>query len=388
MKQGLSLIGGLGLGAGLMYLLDPDRGTRRRAMLRDKFESGLHRAARLGDKASRDLANRTRGAAAEVRGRLRRECPSDVVLAERVRARMGRVVSHPRSIEVEAQDGMVTLTGLVLAHELDDLLAAVARVRGVTGIDNRLEAHEAPGHVPGLQGGGRRPGDRPDLFQENWAPATRLLAGAAGGALMVYGAKRRDLLGAGLGTVGVGLLTRGAINMGMKRLVGADGRCAIDVHKTINVMAPVEQVFEFWTNYENFPRFMSHVREVQDRGEGRSHWVVDGPAGAPVGWDAVVTRLESNELIAWRTEPGSPVQHEGTVRFQPNGDGSTRIDIQMSYTPPAGAVGHTVAALFGTDPKHELAGDLARMKTFIETGIPAHDAAQCGAGVQAAMVES
>jgi uncharacterized membrane protein len=157
--------------------------------------------------------------------------------------------------------------------------------------------------------------------------------------------------------------------------IGA-GRPAIDIRKTLNIQAPVEQVFEFWQDFRRFSEFMSNVLEVRDLRAGRSHWTVAGPAGVPVNWEAVLTDRAANELLAWRTVPGSSVEHVGRVRFRPSRSGGTRLDITLSYTPPAGAVGHGIAVLFGADPKREMDADLARMKTLIETGRPPRDAAQ------------
>jgi uncharacterized membrane protein len=142
------------------------------------------------------------------------------------------------------------------------------------------------------------------------------------------------------------------------------GRRAVDIHKIVNVDAPLEEVFAFWANYENFPRFMSHVREVRDTGGGTSHWVVDRPAGVPVEWDAVVTALETNDVLAWTSVPGSAVESSGIIRFAQNEDGTTHVDLKMTYSPPAGAIGHAAAKLLGADPKRQMDDDLARAKTF------------------------
>ncbi len=165
--------------------------------------------------------------------------------------------------------------------------------------------------------------------------------------------------------------------MEFKRLTGIGaGRRAVTVHKIINVAAPVEEVFAFWSDYQNFPRFMSNVRDVKITGEKRSHWVVAGPAGATVEWNAVITDYVPNQSFGWKTEPASPIQHAGIVRFERNEDEGTRIDIKMSYNPVSGALGHAVAAIFCADPRTEMDQDLARMKTMIETGRPPHDAAR------------
>ena len=149
----------------------------------------------------------------------------------------------------------------------------------------------------------------------------------------------------------------------------------IEVQKTIRVNASVDQVFAFWSDYENFPHFMSKVRDVHVAGN-RSHWVVRGPAGVDVEWTSEVVCMEPNALIAWRSTPDSEVKHEGEVHFEPTEDGGTRVTVRLSYLPPAGAFGHAVASLLGADPKSEMDADLMRLKSLIETGRVPHDAAQ------------
>jgi uncharacterized membrane protein len=102
---------------------------------------------------------------------------------------------------------------------------------------------------------------------------------------------------------------------------------------------------------------------------------VYGPLVAPVEWDSVVTQVVPDQFIAWCTTPGSPVRHAGRVHFQDEADG-TRVQVEMSYNPPAGALGHVVAALFGADPKKEMDEDLMRTKALVETGRTPHDAAE------------
>ena len=141
----------------------------------------------------------------------------------------------------------------------------------------------------------------------------------------------------------------------------------MDVHKTIHVRAPVEEVFRVWNDYAEFPRFMTHVREVTLDG-GRSRWVVDGPLGLRATWNAEVTAFEANRLLAWRSLPGSRVENRGVIRFEPQPDGTTRLDIRLSYNPPGGALGHGVARLLGADPKHSMDDDLLRFKSLVEEG--------------------
>ncbi|MGH7826275.1 MAG: SRPBCC family protein [Candidatus Binatia bacterium] len=379
MNRRLDVIAGLGLGACLMYIFDPRVGRRRRAQARDKMIRFTHKAGDSIGVTSRDLKNRVIGLAAESRGFISRKEVDDDVLVDRVRSRLGPVVSHPSSIEVKAQNGKVILSGPILAREVDGLLSDVSSVPGVAEVENRLEAHQEPGNIPGLQGqpAVRKAGQVPDIMQANWAPATRFIAGTTGGAMALYGARQLNVLGAAIAAVGAAVLARALANIEFRRMTGIGaGRRAIDIQKIINVAAPVEDVFAFWTNYQNFPRFMSNVREVQETGENRSHWKVAGPAGVPVEWNAVITNYVPNQSLGWKTAPGSPIAHAGIVRFEPNPDGSTRLDVRMTYNPVAGGLGHTVATLFGADPKSEMDADLMRMKSMIETGVPPHDAAR------------
>lgn len=379
MNRTVAVLSGMSVGAGVVYMLDPQFGNRRRALLRDKVTRAAHKTGDAIDTTSRDLAHRAQGVMAETRGRFRRGSVDDDVLVARVRAKLGRVVSHPHSVRIDAHDGRVTLSGPILESEVDDLLDCVRRVRGVVGVESQLEAHKTAGDVPGLQGGAPRPGERFELMQENWSATARVLVGGAGGALITWAALRRcDAMGTMFGVAGVALIARAATNLETKRIVGIGaGRRAVDLQKTISIDAPVDQVWEFWNSYENFPRFMHHVREVRSTGvHGQSHWRIEGPGGVPIEYDAVVTEQIPNKVLAWKTVEGSPVEHAGYVHFEPTVDGRTRLHIRMSYNPPGGAIGHGIAWLFGADAKSRMDADLVRMKTLIETGHPPHDAAQ------------
>jgi uncharacterized membrane protein len=196
--------------------------------------------------------------------------------------------------------------------------------------------------------------------------------------LAAIGANRRDVPGWLLMAGGLGLLARAGTNLETRRLLGYSPlRRAVDLQKTMTVDSPVEAVYAFWTMYENFPRFMSRVLEVRPGArEGQSHWSVEGPGGVPIEFDAEVTASIPNQVFAWRSVEGSFVGHAGIVHFEPAPAGRTRLHIRMSYNPPGGWFGHAIANAFGVDPKSSLDADLARMKTYLETGRPPHDAAQ------------
>jgi hypothetical protein len=182
----MPLLTGAAVGAGTMFLLDPGRGARRRAVIRDKAVHAGHKTSDALDALARDAYNRTRGIVAETLGKVRAQPVSGETLAERVRAELGRVVSHPRAIDVEANDeGDVCLCGPVLSEEADKAIEAVAKVRGVCCVEDQLERHATSEGVPSLQGGRMRPGRRMALMQRSWSPTTTALAALAGTAVAV-----------------------------------------------------------------------------------------------------------------------------------------------------------------------------------------------------------
>lgn len=222
MANVLSVIGGVTAGIGLMYFLDPDQGRRRRALVKDQMVHAAHKTGDAMDATSRDIANRAKGAVAELRGRFQNEEVSDEILRDRVRARVGAVVGHASSIEVDVRDGRVILRGPVLAHEVDRLLRRVGAVRGAKDVESHLEVHAEPGNVPGLQGAARAPrgGEVLDLMQRNWSPSTRYFTGLIGAGFAVWGVRRFDGPGIALATFGLGLLSRAVANVPITSLSG------------------------------------------------------------------------------------------------------------------------------------------------------------------------
>ncbi|MCW3099550.1 MAG: cyclase [Chthonomonadaceae bacterium] len=206
----LTFVKGIGVGAALMYFFDPDRGNRRRAMVRDK---AIHTTTRLGktiDAASRDFTNRAGGFVAELQSLFSVETPTDARVVERVRARIGHVLAHPSKVKVSARYGVVTLSGPVLVSEVPALLHCVASTRGVVGVRNDLLASLVPGADP------EHMGEVVILTKRkaplHWSLTTRMVVGVAGGAVAFYGKKQGGMLGGAISTLGFGLLTRSLTN--------------------------------------------------------------------------------------------------------------------------------------------------------------------------------
>ena len=234
----------------------------------------------------------------------------------------------------------------------------------------RARARARLGGPPPVTRYGARLGDIEGLEQANLPEAVThadfgRLARLAGGALAAYGMLRRGRRGALLRTLGMGIAA--AIPRRQPPVLG-ERRRTVDIQKTLHVDAPIDRVYGFWADYDNFPLFMTNVREVRDLGGGRSRWVLSGPGLRPLEWEAVVTGREENALLAWRSEPGSIFENAGAIRFSPEGSG-TRIGVRVCYSPPTGRAGRTLAEFFGGDPRTRLNEDLGRLKSLLETSI-------------------
>jgi hypothetical protein len=181
---------GMAIGAAVAYIADPQAGRRRRALARDQFVRAGRRTRDALDATARDVANRTAGILAATRGRLSRVGVEDRRLVERVRAKLGRVSSHPHAIDVFAEEGVVTLCGPILAAEVDDVMAAVWAVPGALALNNELDVYTSPQGIPALQGEGRTAQPPLGIMQQRWAPATQALVAAAGLGLAAAAALR------------------------------------------------------------------------------------------------------------------------------------------------------------------------------------------------------
>ena len=142
----------------------------------------------------------------------------------------------------------------------------------------------------------------------------------------------------------------------------------VKVTRACTIRRPAEELYQFWRNLENLPKFMKHVVTVQKISDVESRWTVQAPGSRTVKWDAIIFNEEVNRLIAWRTREGSDVPNAGSVRFEPQSDGTTMVKVALEYEPPVGRFASFVAKLFGKEPNIQVAQDLARFKALMETG--------------------
>lgn len=361
MSKLTSFPSGLLLGAGLMYLFDPARGSRRRKRINDAVSHAERVERELFARAARDAKQRAHGLAERV-AHPRSSEVDDAVIAERVRSRLGRAVSHPGAVDVLVQDGRVILRGAVFTSEADEALTCARRVAGVRAVIDRLDRHEVAGDISSLQGPGRK-----RRRSDRWTPALQAGATGAGTLMAMYGLLvRRGLVGTMLGAAGSALALRGTFNRPVTELVGP--HAGVTVRKAITVARPIDVVFDLWSRLDNFPTFMNHVREIDvEIGGNRTRWTVDGPAGTKLEFEAETIEFIPDRAIGWRTLPDQTIEHEGRVQFDEI-PGGTRVSVEMTYRPPGGVVGHAVAHLLGWDPKTRMDDDLVRMKGLLEEG--------------------
>jgi uncharacterized membrane protein len=396
-------LGGAAAGALLMYMLDPDRGSARRAQSAAAVRNaGTRTTSAIGNvwrgagssmgEAADDAIEAARpngsiGSAISRLGRAASDMLDDTV--SKARDTMGRASSAAGDIADEAISK--ARSGVSRVEDSD----SYANVRSTVGsavsraADTAADFYDDTRKTAGKLG--RRVAQEVRGDSEGaWNPTMRNTALVGGGMLALLGLMRRSPMSAVLGLAGAALLARGAANQPLRSLVnrGAAGLGmakglslgmdqTIDFEKTVHIDASPADVYEQFANYENFPRFMSHVAEVRDLGRRRSHWIVKGPGGSRFEWNSVLTEQSRPNRLAWRSEPGAEIPNSGSIQFERH-RGGTLVTVRMAYTPPAGAIGHAFALLLGSDPKSQMDEDLGRMKSLIERGTMPREAAQSG----------
>ena len=216
----------------------------------------------------------------------------------------------------------------------------------------------------------------------NVGTTERVGSAIGGGALVAYGLTRRSLGGALLAGLGGVLAWRGvtgscpvyrAVGMSTAGESASPGKRLDEggttVERVVTVNRTPDEVYAFWRNLANLPKFMSHLASVEVLDGERSHWIADGPAGSRVAWDAVITDDRPNELIAWSSMPDSELLNSGRVEFTRSSDSTaTEVRITLRYAPPSGKVGAALAKLLGADPAAMIAEDLRHFQQIMETG--------------------
>ena len=183
-----------------------------------------------------------------------------------------------------------------------------------------------------------------------------------GGALAIYGLSRKSLSGAALAAVGA----LGAVAGARRQTLSPT---TVHVQKTFTIDRPAQELYNFWHNFENLPRFMKNLKSVTTKDARYSHWVAQGPMRVPVEWDAELLDERPGEYLIWRSLPGAAISNRGSVEFRqaPNGSG-TEVTVALTYHNPVGKVGAAFAKMLGREPETQVREDLRRFKALMESG--------------------
>lgn len=147
----------------------------------------------------------------------------------------------------------------------------------------------------------------------------------------------------------------------------------VEIKTALTVGRSPEEVYRFWRDFDNLPRFMNHLEAVRITGERTSHWRAKAPVGMTVEWDAEIIEDRPNELIVWQSLENADIENSGSVRFTPAPGGrGTEIMLEMRFHPPAGPLGARFARMFDEIPKMQMRNDLRRFKQVLETGQVVH----------------
>ncbi|MEH2295233.1 SRPBCC family protein [Nostoc sp.] len=214
-------------------------------------------------------------------------------------------------------------------------------------------------------------GDKLSTSQVEASEVERWASLIGGGAMVLVGLRQGSLRGALTALAGGGLMYQGATKQSTiqqaQEAIGINQ--PIKVEKTVTINKSAEELYRFWHNFENLPTFMKHLKSVKVYNEKRSHWIANAPLGNSVEWDAEILEDRENEFISWASVEGADVDNSGFVRFKKApADRGTEVKVVLEYNPPGGALGATVAKLFGEEPEQQIGDELRRFKMLMEAG--------------------
>lgn len=211
-------------------------------------------------------------------------------------------------------------------------------------------------------------------MKQNVGDNERIVSAIAGGGLITYGISKGGLLGTALSLVGGGLVYRGAtghchLYSAADKDTAAPTQTRVHVQRSVTINKSQAELYQFWRNFENLPQIMNHLESVTVLDDKRSHWKAKAPLGTSVEWEAETSGEVENERISWHSVEGSEIPNSGVVEFRPTTNRGTEVRVTLTYEPPAGKLGSWIAWLFGEEPSQQVAEDLRRFKSLMETGL-------------------
>jgi len=143
----------------------------------------------------------------------------------------------------------------------------------------------------------------------------------------------------------------------------------VNIRTSITIDRPVSEVYDFWRNLENMPKFMKHIASVKEINKTTSEWKASGPAGiGSISWKANILMDERGKQLSWHSLPESTIDNAGKVLFNNNGNNGTDLDITISYHAPLGVAGEAAAKFLNPYFEKMVLADIESLKAYLETG--------------------
>lgn len=265
---------------------------------------------------------------------------------------------HLLKKELEVQGDLLSQERKARQEEIDSLREQLKTMKGSAEVGSENQFRYEPGFIVG-----------------KWSPWVRALSSLSGIALIRFALRRRGALGLIASSVGLALVSRAITNRDITQLIGTAILPVLRMRRSLFIAASIETVYDFLKDFSNYPKFMSYIYNVTVDDTGTLTWTAKAPGGTRIHWQTTVQALQQNERIAWKSIPGSLIATEGIIQLRAT-DIGTQVFIELSYAPPAGALGYAFAHILGFDPRSRIDDDLKILADLFEQKAPAdHPAA-------------
>ena len=287
-------------------------------------------------------------------------------LVVEIRSKISKKAAHPSSIGVHVHEGTVTLSGPLFDHEVECILDAVREIDGVSEVHQQFDIMTSSARPQMQHQQKDHFGYQPEFIVGRWAPWLRIVLGSAGLLFLSQAIRKQSKFRGFSAFMGTAFLSRSITNRDLTQVIGSFILPVVSMRRTLTIDAPVDDVFEFWKDFENYPKFMSFIRAVKVNESGGLIWTSDAPGRTQLTWDTTLFDLRPNQRIAWKSVRGSVIATEGIIQMEPQEKGRTLLHVELSYAPPFGALGYAAAHFLGFDPRSRIDEDLEVMKAIIE----------------------
>lgn len=266
--------------------------------------------------------------------------------------------THPGAISFREKEGSLFIEGSVMNSEID-------QIRRIVATDQHAHESLSVLHRIPIQAG-RLPRFLTSEVQANQSPAVRLTQGFLGLLLFYGGWRWNGWMGGLVSALGLGGLLQMISGERLLLFLRKNLMAEKELSRQLRIQVPVEFAYRWWSDFRNYPRFMSFIEKVAINPRGGISWRLSGPGSIPLEWDASITRMDPNRALSWSSEPRSIIFHQGQLSFERLAIESCQVEIRLSYAIPAGFFGRGLVRVLGFDPSKRIDDDLLVMKDLLE----------------------